>query len=133
MTLDKKEIGNRLYKIRRVIQAERGEGNDQTRFANQMGVKNDTFSKWETGEILFPVAQAEKLLGQIPGLTLDWIYLGGFDLLRTPEAARLLREAPDKAEEPRRGKISKESADREAAALLVPLPSRKHSSRKRTV
>jgi transcriptional regulator with XRE-family HTH domain len=129
LEIDKEEVGNRLFKIRHVL----GEGTrgGQKSFAKKLGASNGTYSKWETGEIKLPVEYAVKLMAKLPGLTLDWIYLGGFDRLRDKEAARLLAEAPD-----RERVAAKESLPdkRAAAELLAPLPrATRRGSRKRVI
>lgn len=96
MPLDNVEVGKRLKKIRQVLNY--GKRGGQTRFAREIfNIENDRFSLWEKGQIEFPVYFAVQLVesGELSGLTLDWIYRGGFDLLRDTETARKLREAPD--------------------------------------
>lgn len=117
MILDKKEIGNRLYKIRHAL----GYGGDtqQTEYVEKyLSIMPGTYSKAETGATGFKVEYAAMLLERLPGLTLDWIYLGGFERLRDSEVVDKLRAAPDK-KPLRRGKSRQPLSDEEAAALFA--------------
>lgn len=108
MPLDNVEIGRRLARIRFVL-GFWGRG-QQKKFADEfLNVANDLYSKWENGDGTPRVIYAVKIVesGRIPGLTLDWIYRGDYDFLRTPSASRDLAAAPPREEEPGfRGKRS---------------------------
>lgn len=126
MLLSPLDVGNRLFKIRFVLQ--KGPG-PQGKFAKKYFKVEDggTYSKWETGAQMLPVVQAVKILDHLPGLTLDWIYLGGFERLGRASAVEALRAAPDRVDKPTPAKPP--PSDEEAGDLLKPLRPRKARKR----
>jgi DNA-binding XRE family transcriptional regulator len=90
--LDLIGLGIRLYKIRFVLGL--GTDGDQQKFAARIGVPKGTYNHWETGKGAPQVIQALRIIQQLPGLTLDYIYLGDLGGLRVGLADRL-RDAPD--------------------------------------
>lgn len=127
MPLNHRAVSARLGKIRTLLGF--GKRGQQKVFADKyFGVKNDRYSKWETGG-RFPVLYACKIVegGEIPGLTLDWIYLGGWERLRDPDTVRALKaaEAPETEVVPdsrRRKRAETPPLDADAAAAFAPLP-----------
>ena len=64
------EVARRLRTLRHVIS-----GENQTAFAQRIGIEVQRWNNFERGLPLSkPVAFL--LVGQVPGLTLDWLFLG---------------------------------------------------------
>jgi len=84
-------IGNRLYKIRYVA----GFDNLQSKWAERLGFPPSDYSAWETGRLQIPVGHALRIIEEIPGISLDYIYRGTLEFV-TIELGRRLRAAPDR-------------------------------------
>jgi hypothetical protein len=72
------DVGKRLLKIRELTVDKHGEsygGRRQEEFALDHGFTKGSWNHWENGMSL-PWTQAVKVKAVLPGLTLDWIYLG---------------------------------------------------------
>jgi hypothetical protein len=93
MRLSPKDIGNRLFRARYV--AGFGEDGQQEAFAKAAKVPPKSYSHWETGRVTIPLRFALNIMQFVPGLTLDYLYLGGFDYV-SPALGRSLRDAPDR-------------------------------------
>jgi transcriptional regulator with XRE-family HTH domain len=69
-------------------------GLSPAQLAERLGVGRTTYSNWEMERPTKPNFPAEEamaeLCAQLPGLTLDYIYLGKVDTLRTELAIRVL-------------------------------------------
>ena len=92
--LDPREIARRTLHVRHALGF--GADGDQKRFAvEELGVAADRYNKWERGGTPIPPEQAARLVQMFPGLTLDWIHMGGWERLRTLEAVARLRKFED--------------------------------------
>jgi len=87
--LDNHEIARRLRMLRHMISG--SEQGSQLRFANRVGIEYRRWNNFERGHPL-PRDMAVHLIRAIPGITLDWLYLGRDDSL-TVKLQRELREA----------------------------------------
>jgi transcriptional regulator with XRE-family HTH domain len=68
--VDKTAVGKRLKAIRLASGIERKE------FVTRLGVGFADWNNYEDARMLVPPLSAGKLVDLVPGLTLDWIYLG---------------------------------------------------------
>jgi transcriptional regulator with XRE-family HTH domain len=66
----KGEIGKRLRAIRLMM------GMDQGVFAERLGLAQNTYSQYETGERQISVNAANAVIDLIPNVTLDYIFRG---------------------------------------------------------
>jgi transcriptional regulator with XRE-family HTH domain len=76
-------IGARLRLLRAAISE-----NNASKFAARIGVSSSRWANYE-GDHPVPLAIAQKIIEAVPGLTLDWIYLGKPDGLPLALARRL--------------------------------------------
>lgn len=76
--LDNKEVAGRLRLLRRAIS-----GENQALFAAKVGIE---YKRWNNFENDYPLPRdmAIALVRKIPGLSLDWIYLGRTETLAFP-------------------------------------------------
>jgi len=92
---NKEAIAERCRLLR--IAIEGNDGDARLRFANHLGIHFSRWTKVESGRSL-STRLAMLLVGKIPGLTLDWLYLGKTNglsaamICRLEEAQRLARE-----------------------------------------
>jgi len=70
MKIDKKAVGKRLKAIRAVSGIERKE------FVGRLGIGLADWNGYEDASMLLAPLSAAKVVELVPGLTLDWIYLG---------------------------------------------------------
>jgi hypothetical protein len=70
MTVDKKLVGKRLKALRAVAWA------DHKGFCAKCGIGLADWNNYEGANMLLPPNVGGKLVENIPGLTLDWLYLG---------------------------------------------------------
>jgi|SRR5215472_985248 len=84
-------VGNRLFKVRHVA----GYKEEQNRWAERLGFPPKDYSAWETGRMQIPIGHALRILDEVPGVTLDYLYRGTLDTV-TVELSRRLRAAPDR-------------------------------------
>ena len=134
MPLDKRQIGNRLFKIRHIVGLDRHGGQQAFAEIYAGGTKKGTYSVWEKGGGVPPVDDALTIVETLNnGIGLDYIYRGRFDGIPEPLAGRL-RAAPDRNRKPRAVRRLREPppSDADAAAAFAPRrPAPKGTSRKR--
>ncbi len=70
MTIDKTVVGRRLKAIRAVAEVE------HKQFVGRLGIGLADWNSYEGARMLLSPHVAAKLVEHVPGLTLDWIYLG---------------------------------------------------------
>jgi hypothetical protein len=70
MVVDKKAVGRRLKALRAVAWT------DHKGFCAKCGIGLADWNNYEAANMLLPPNVGGKLVENIPGLTLDWLYLG---------------------------------------------------------
>jgi hypothetical protein len=68
--VDKAVVGKRLRALRSVAWA------DHKQFCGKCGIGLADWNNYEDGRMLLPPLSAGKLVENVPGLTLDWLFLG---------------------------------------------------------
>ena len=89
--VDKNVVGKRLKVIRTVSGIERKE------FITRLGVGFADWNNYEDARMLVPPLSAGKLVELVPGLTLDYIYLGRTNGLDPDLHGKLVAAAAGKA------------------------------------
>lgn len=89
--VDKAAVGKRLKAIRLASGIERKE------FVTQLGVGFADWNNYEDARMLVPPLTAGKVVDLVPGLTLDWIYLGRSNGLDADLHGKLIAAAAGKA------------------------------------
>jgi hypothetical protein len=70
MAIDKTAVGKRLKAIHTVT------GIERKQFVERLGIGLADWNNYEGARMLVSVQVAAKLVERVPGLTLDWIFLG---------------------------------------------------------
>jgi hypothetical protein len=91
MTVDKKAVGKRLTALRAVGWT------DHKGFCAKCGIGLADWNNYEAANMLLPPNVAGKLAENVPGLTLDWLYLGRATGLDPDLKSKLAAAAAGKA------------------------------------
>jgi hypothetical protein len=86
MMIDKTVVAKRLKAIRSVAET------DHKQFVGRLGIGLADWNNYEGARMLLSPQVAAKLVEHVPGLTLDWIFLGRSNGL-DPDLHRKLAEA----------------------------------------
>jgi hypothetical protein len=89
MVIDKNAVGKRLKAIRLTA------GTDRKEFVGRIAVAIADWNSYEDARMLITAHVAAKVVDQIPGLTLDWIFLGRTNGLDPDLHAKLLAAKDD--------------------------------------
>jgi transcriptional regulator with XRE-family HTH domain len=89
--VDKNLVGKRLKAARLASGIERKE------FVTRLGIGFADWNNYEDARMLVPPLSAGKLVELVPGLTLDWIYLGRTNGLDPDLHGKLVAAAAGKA------------------------------------